>query len=306
MQDKFIGCLLGLAYGDAICAAYEGGIIERLLWRLIGRTKANELRFTDDTQMSLDIAQSFITQGKLDQNKLAYAFAKSYQWSRGYGPSAAKVLKRIRRNMSWQEANVSVYENGSFGNGAAMRAPVLAMCFKITDLEFEQAVIQSSEITHANSLAIEGALLIAHATAYALYDISNGEINTGLLNIVKTDIFKKKLRACQEHLQLNTELDVCDVKKLFGNEITAEQSCITAIYLSMKFRNEPFLNLLNFIKKLGGDTDTIAAMSGAIWGAFNGAEKMQESVLPKIEKQDEIKNIAVLLHNAYVTNYEMK
>ena len=93
MQDKFIACLLGLAYGDAICAAYEGGIIERLLWRLIGRTKANELRFTDDTQMSLDIAQSFITQGKLDQNKLAYAFAKSYQWSRGYGPSAAKILK---------------------------------------------------------------------------------------------------------------------------------------------------------------------------------------------------------------------
>ncbi len=44
IEDKFKGCLLGLALGDALCAPFEGGVIERFLWSLIGKTKAGELR----------------------------------------------------------------------------------------------------------------------------------------------------------------------------------------------------------------------------------------------------------------------
>jgi hypothetical protein len=54
--DRFIGCLLGLATGDALGAPYEGGPLERLVWRLIGRTSDGCLRWTDDTQMALDLA----------------------------------------------------------------------------------------------------------------------------------------------------------------------------------------------------------------------------------------------------------
>jgi len=134
----------------------------------------------------------------------------------------------------------------------------------------------------------------------------NNEILSCLINEAGTSIFKRKLKACENHLSEGIELGASEIKKVFGNGITAEQSCITAIYLALRYREKPFIDLLNTVKKLGGDTDTIAAMSGAIWGAFNGAEKLQESPLPKIEKQDEIKNIAVLLYNAYAANYEMK
>ena len=294
-----MGCFLGLAYGDALCAPYEGGPIERLLWRMIGKTKAKEHRFTDDTQMSLDIANSFINEGKFEQDKLAQEFASSYQWSRGYGPSAGKILKRIRNGMPWQKANVSVHKDGSFGNGAAMRAPILAMCFKPSSSEFKPSVIHSAEITHSNKLAIEGALLIAYATAYALSDMHNDELCNRLIELTKTTAFKDRLKACKNYIHQDTELEIRDIKKKFGNGITAEQSCITAVYLALKFRNKPFISLLDFIKKLGGDTDTIAAMSGAIWGAFNGAEKLQINTLPTIEKQNDIKNIAVQLYKTY-------
>ena len=304
MQDKFKGCFLGLALGDAICAPYEGGFAERLLWRMIGTTKEGELRFTDDTQMSLDVARSFINEGKINQDQLAIEFAESYKWSRGYGPSAGKILKRIRNGLPWQKANVSIYKNGSFGNGAAMRSPMLAMCYLPSNTEFEQSVVQSSEITHCNVLAIEGALLIAYSTAYALLDITNDELSNRLTDIAKDGVFKEKLKLCKEHLHNDSELNHRQIKKTFGNAITADKSCVTSIYLAMKFRDESFLNMLSFVNKLGGDTDTIAAMSGAIWGAFNGAKKLQIDELPKIEEQGEIQNIAMQLYELYAAkNY---
>ena len=146
MENKFKGCFLGLAAGDALCARNEGGFAERLLWRLIGKTNVGELRFTDDTQMSLDIANSFIKHGTIIQDKLAEEFTNSYRWSRGYGPGAGKILKRIKKGMPWHKANVSVYKDGSFGNGAAMRAPVLALCYESSSVEFKQAIIELSLI----------------------------------------------------------------------------------------------------------------------------------------------------------------
>ena len=53
--ERYRGCLVGLAMGDALGAPYEGGVLERAVWRLLGRTRAGELRWTDDTQMSLDL-----------------------------------------------------------------------------------------------------------------------------------------------------------------------------------------------------------------------------------------------------------
>lgn len=57
---KFNGCLLGLALGDAFGAPREGGPLERLLWLLIGKTRDGCRRWTEDTQMSLDLAESLI------------------------------------------------------------------------------------------------------------------------------------------------------------------------------------------------------------------------------------------------------
>jgi poly(ADP-ribose) glycohydrolase ARH3 len=58
--------------------------------------------------MTIDVIESLLACGRVDQDDLARRFAKSYRWSRGYGPGAAKVLRRIRRGQPWQEANSSV------------------------------------------------------------------------------------------------------------------------------------------------------------------------------------------------------
>ncbi|HNA22027.1 MAG TPA: ADP-ribosylglycohydrolase family protein, partial [Agitococcus sp.] len=59
-REQIQGCLFGLALGDALGAPYEGGILERLLWKMIGSTKEGYAKWTDDTQMTLDLLESIL------------------------------------------------------------------------------------------------------------------------------------------------------------------------------------------------------------------------------------------------------
>ncbi len=54
--DRIIGSVLALALGDAFGAPYEGGILERAVWALIGRRNGKR-RWTDDTQMTIDVIE---------------------------------------------------------------------------------------------------------------------------------------------------------------------------------------------------------------------------------------------------------
>lgn len=98
-KDLFSGCFFGLALGDTLCAPFEGGILERALWRLIGKTRTGKNRYTDDTQMSLDVAESLCKNKGVNQDHLAETFAASYRWSRGYGVGAARMLKKIKKGI---------------------------------------------------------------------------------------------------------------------------------------------------------------------------------------------------------------
>ena len=48
LKDKFIGTFIGLALGDALGAPYEGGFIERFLWKFFSKTPTGKMRWTDD------------------------------------------------------------------------------------------------------------------------------------------------------------------------------------------------------------------------------------------------------------------
>ena len=95
-EDRIAGKICGLVLGDVYGAPHEGGFAERALWWLLGRC-GGKRRWTDDTQMTLDVIASLLALGHIDQADLASRFAKSYRWSRGYGPGAATILRRHAR-----------------------------------------------------------------------------------------------------------------------------------------------------------------------------------------------------------------
>jgi poly(ADP-ribose) glycohydrolase ARH3 len=299
-ESKFKGCFLGLAIGDAFGAPFEGGLIERFVWFIIGKTRKGKKRFTDDTQMSIDVAQSFLKRKTIDQEHLAQTFAMSYRWSRGYGPAAANLLKGIKKGDHWQDLNRKKYKDGSLGNGAAMRAPIVTLCHPVSDEILKDNIKKTSEITHAHPLAIEGAQLIAITTCMALEDCSNNEILQALQSESTLDIYLSKLEKCTEYCHLINDINLKNIKRVLGNKITASESGITAIYFALKYREDDLMNMLSQIFKLGGDTDTIGAMAGSIWGAFNGDKDILH-LAKDVENNELINTLSNRLYKEYLS-----
>ncbi len=295
-SHKYSGCFLGLAIGDACGAPFEGGPVERLLWKAIGKTKNGKIRYTDDTQMSIDLASSFIQNKGVNQEHLAATFAKSYRWSRGYGPSAAWLLKKIKNGANWQDVNRAKFKEGSFGNGAAMRAPILAMCSPEDNDRLNENIEKCSEITHAHPLAVEGAKLIAFVTCAALHDWTTETILETLPTWCKSNEYQTKMAFCIKSIQASDAVQAKTLKSKLGNGIAASQSCVTAIYFALKYRNQIYDSMLTPIYKLGGDTDTIGAMAGAIWGAFNGYHAIDKSKIQSLESSAKIVEISEQLY----------
>lgn len=294
-ENKIAGSVLALAMGDALGAAHEGGPLEQIVWHIIGR-HGGRWRWTDDTQMSIDVIESLIEWGEVRQDDLAGRFARSYRWSRGYGPGAAKILKKIANGMPWDQANRSVYKDGSFGNGAAMRAAPIGLFFARASMDaMTEATRKISQITHTHPLGIEGATLIAATAAMAYLDTDSEQILRGLDPLGKSPVFREKLHTAGSWLQDSTPSSPDKVRSELGNGIAAASSCVTAIYCALAHRNHPFEELLAFVRRLGGDVDTIGAMSGAIWGATNGADALPKDLLLQVERNKYLAHLATAL-----------
>jgi poly(ADP-ribose) glycohydrolase ARH3 len=297
-REQFAGCLLGLALGDALGAPYEGGPIERLAWRLIGRTRRGELRWTDDTQMSLDLAESLIARKTLDADDLARRFAASYRWSRGYGPGAAKLLKRIRRGVPWRDATRSVHRGGSFGNGGAMRAPVVGLFYAFKPEELVGATQASACITHVHPLGVEGAVLIAAAVSRALRSSDPEDVLQFAAGHCQEAAFQERLRVAGQWIHAGDAPDHREVVTRLGRGVPAAESCVAGLYLGLRFISRSFSELHDFVAACGGDADTIGAMSGAIWGAANGIGALPDAALEKLEQRQRLEELADALHRA--------
>jgi poly(ADP-ribose) glycohydrolase ARH3 len=270
-QDQFKGCLLGLALGDALGAPYEGGIVERCVWRLIGRTRDGRARWTDDTQMALDLAESLLDQGGLNEQDLATRFARSYSWSRGYGPGTARLLRRIRRGQDWASAARAVHPEGSYGNGAAMRSPVLALFFT-HDLEVLIRTTQASaQVTHAHPLGIAGAILISTATHGLLWRRSLEDAISTVRRHCQAPEMLGRLSIASSWLSEKAAPTPKEVSTRLGNGMTAVASCVTALYIALRYIHCDFNEMMRFIIACRGDVDTVGAMAGGLWGVFNGS-----------------------------------
>ncbi|MGF1528726.1 MAG: ADP-ribosylglycohydrolase family protein [Candidatus Competibacterales bacterium] len=277
--------LLGLAIGDAMGAPFEGGPGERLVWAIIGRDRRGKRRWTDDTQMALDLVDSHLRCGGVDRDDLARTFAASYRWHRGYGPGTAEVLRRIRRGEPWRSANRGVYPEGSFGNGAAMRAPVAALLTAAAPGRLVEVVRATAEVTHGHETAVQGAILVAAATAAAL----RGAEAAALLQHAATPVTDRRLQSrlaiAQRWLEGGTYPGQRAVRAELGAKTTAPESCVTAVFLGVQSLDRPLHELLHRVRRVGGDVDTIGAMAAAIWGAHNGATQIPEDYLHRLEQR---------------------
>jgi len=126
--------------------------------------------YTDDTIMAISVVEVLGLLGRIDQDRLAAAFARRYadQPDRGYGGGAQKILRAIGDGIAWRVAAGSVFGGqGSMGNGSAMRVAPAGAYFADDLTATVQNAVSSAEVTHAHPDAKAGAIAIAVAAAMA-------------------------------------------------------------------------------------------------------------------------------------------
>lgn len=285
-SDQVKGCILGAICADSLLAGYEGGIMERLLWKIIGRTPDGKYRYTDDTVMILNLVDEYLENGQVFQEQLAKRFAESYRWSRGYGPDAGRILQGIKQGKDWKILNKKRFKEGSYGNGAAMRCTPVALISYFKKVPLKPLVHKVSEITHCHPIAIDSALLVSNV----IYAILSGKpMKESIFDAskdFKTDEFNevgKKL--CQF---VESPSSVKDLKQVFGSGVVALQSVPSAIALSYLVSDGKFADLIDACRVLGGDTDTIGSIAGSIWGCKNGSDQLSTDYISEIENGDSI------------------
>jgi poly(ADP-ribose) glycohydrolase ARH3 len=286
LRDRFHGCLLGLAVGDALGARFEGQTPDWIAQRyrtpeeLIAKPPVDELWYTDDTQMAIGIAETLAEHGVIEEGNLCRAFVANYVPSRGYGSGARRVLEAMEEGRDYRQVAEKHFPGGSYGNGAAMRvAPVGLFFHDDLDRVWEQARL-SALPTHLHPLGIEGAQLLAVAVALCVRStqLDREALCRELLARCQTEEWRAKLEQVAA-LTAPAELP------LLGNKVSALESAGTAIGC---FLSSPdcYSKAIGRAILLGGDTDTIAAMTGALSGAFLGRQSIPVQLLGMLEEKN--------------------
>lgn len=325
-RDKVIGMFLGGAIGDALGMPVEIMTAEEIAKRYGRITEYIKPeghkwyngweagRWTDDTQLTLAIAESLIAQGEIDLDDIARrSIATMMKCSVGWGGSTKKSLMNIHQ-YSLSRLN-SGARTGS-GNGVAMKiSPIAAFLLsrdKEISLEKEiRTIIEFTIMTHDSDMAIESALAqilaIMHCLLYT--SSSNGR------NIIDTI---KSLKITPAILQQNgfrgtylpksllwriESLESYAAYERFNSmNLSQRAACFDGatcfVYNSLPFTYAMFMCNPHSIETLydvvnaGGDTDTNGSMVGALLGALNGTQIFPQHLLDGLWQKEKILQVA--------------
>ena len=295
LKSKFLGALIGTGVGDALGAPFEG-------WSKVKLEKIEEvaerrevLTYTDDTHMMIGVAESLIRTRGFDGENMTQTFVKNYELEpfRGYGPGPPRIFRLIRAGKAWDKAAQELYHGGSYGNGSAMRAAPIGVFYYDNPEILREVAHKSSQITHTHTLGKEGAAVQAYAIGLATnleppLAVDQHDFLAKLINYTQDRVYKEKLNRIKGLL---VESDKARVTIELGNGIEAFNSVPTAIY-SFLAQPDSFTQAVLYAISLGGDTDTIGAMTGAISGAYLGIESIPNSWKGKLENGFYIEELA--------------
>jgi ADP-ribosylglycohydrolase len=266
--------LQGLSVADAFGSHFEAwraGINQNYIRQR--RMPDSLWHFTDDTEMALSIYAILRRFEMISQNDLAASFAEHFDESRAYGTGAIKLLKSIRAGEDWRIASKDLFRGeGSFGNGAAMRAAPIGAYFAENLDELIKNAKLSAEVTHSHPEGIAGAIAVALAAS-----VSNQLQNPIDLKIsdffdrILTYIPESELRDnCVLARNLAENISTDEAAKQLGNgrNVTAMDTVPIALWVAFKHLDN-FEEAMWQLASIGGDVDTTCAITGGIIAAFS-------------------------------------
>jgi ADP-ribosyl-[dinitrogen reductase] hydrolase len=283
LKDRVLGCLLGGTLGDAWGGPWEGaaGPID---FQIPARPKVS-----DDTELTLATCESIMDCGRVDPEKLASHFLRWFQAGKihGLGSSTLKAMRDLAVGTHWALAGA----RGEFasGCGAAMRIAPLAFFLNPSDPSDRTVIRDVCRITHHSDEAYAGALAVILAIRSVLSgDWSN---NRSFLAAAVDHLADSATRDRVEALLL-TQLPVSEVAQNFGSTGHVVDAVPLAMYCAQSIDVESLPVILARTIGIGGDTDTIASITGQLAGTVVGLAGVPSNLVADIEGSDEIISIA--------------
>lgn len=223
--------MLGAIAGDIIGSVYEWNNIKTTDFALFG----DKNRFTDDTVLTVAVADSILNSagygGKLREYYHLYPDA-------GYGGS----FRRWAKTPGAEPYN-------SWGNGSAMRVSPVGWAFESLDEVLAQAK-KSAAVTHNHPEGIKGAQAVAAAVFMARSGSARAEIKQYI-----TGTFGYKL-----------DETIASIRENYTFDVSCQGSVPQAITAFLE--SDGFENAVRLAISLGGDSDTIACITGGLAEAY--------------------------------------
>jgi len=253
-----VGALTGLAIGDAMGAPFEGypppmrPVTEM---RGNGPIMRNAGQYTDDTLQAIAVAESLIEcRGFCPENLMERLIIGYKRYPEFYGPTSRAVFDLVQSGAPHDRAAEIVHKQlgGSRSNGSVMRGAPVGIFYSGPTLR--EVSIRCSQLTHYDSTAAECSAWVNQMIS----DMSRGFSRTGA--------FSRALHRCSDD----------EVTRMLGayrrydpepglDALLATHAAITVFMDSRSFE-EAVIHAIS----LGGDTDTIGAVAGALAGAWSG------------------------------------
>ena len=311
------GALAGLALGDALgmpTQAMSPEQIRAVYGRITGLVDADASQpyapgmpagsVTDDTEQALLVASLLVrgrgsSSGRVALNAVEFAHAllawEDSMIERGsldlLGPSTKAALERVR-------AGADPLSVGGAGttNGAAMRVTPIGVAVSTADPEaFAEAVWSSCRVTHATRQGFQSAALVAAAVSMGIDAASSSasDVRALLWEAVSyvdslpehgawtpdPDVVAATRRAMQLAVNPASSSLECLVEQV-GTSVASAHAIPMAFALLTR---DPSPQALLDAATLGGDTDTIGAIAGAILGGLLGVEAFDATMLAQVE-----------------------
>ena len=308
MDDRATGVLLGLACGDALGRPVEfqqpstirsrhGRVSEMLADGTHGQPAGT---ITDDTEMALCIGRSLTTNSEFVPADVAQRFVEWYQSGPfDVGLLTAAVIQRLQDGEPWHHAGYDEWdrrpEGSNAGNGSVMRCAPHSLAFA-TDLDTLITVSRaSSAITHADPRCQWGCAILNATLAGLLTDVDDPLARA----LAQTPAAPDELRqACEEVLAVTRGDQPPDAVPLdnSGYVVTTLQAGLHH-GLTASTAEDAIISAV----MMGGDTDTVAAVTGAVAGARFGASALPTRWQTALDTADELSEIATSLASSTIT-----
>jgi ADP-ribosylglycohydrolase len=326
MPDErlYSGSLIGQCLGDAlgfvvegeppkVCREYVEGILKAGHVGECGRAPFPFGQYSDDSQLARELLQSYAECGRFDPRDYARRIAMIFVENRvvGRGRATEQAAWRLAAGVPWGEAGTP---SPSAGNGSAMRAGPIGLLYSDDLGEMVRTAHDQGRITHRDPRCSAGAVAIAGAVALA---VRGGEIEAGQFLSQLADwatpfegSVADALRQLAEWLSLPPEEAVAYVSGIGHNPDYPDEvrgispfvttSVLWSLYSFLRAPKDYWETVCTAIA-VGGDVDTIAAMAGAISGAYLGLDAIPERWARRVTDRgtwgyDELVELAYCCH----------